>query len=65
MVNLNIKIIQLFEQISGLSCEQILECSANIKTAAPDTANDMQRYTEFRKLLHKLDLNRRENLPKG
>lgn len=60
MANINNRIIQLLEQISGLSSEQILECSANIKTAAPVTGNEIQRYTEFRKLLHKLDINRRE-----
>lgn len=60
MVNFDIRIIQLLEQISGLSNEQISECSANIKPTAPGTGSDIQRYTEFRKILQKLDINRRE-----
>lgn len=60
MVNLDIRIIQLLEQISGLSNEQISECSANIKMTAPGTSSEIQRYTEFRTLLKKLDINRRE-----
>lgn len=60
MANIDNRIIQLLEQISGLPSEQILECSANIKTTLPCTGNEIQRYTEFRKLLHKLDINKRE-----